>query len=403
MTRWLYSPRDINSIILSGYKIMLNFGEELWQVPSNDNFRYILKNSMGVVTCIWHKNGLFMSMLDENNKWGSPFLLSDNATPDFSALLNSDDVISACFVDYSDRLIYITACEEPNKPIVLLESRISGSAPYDVNLVEADGLVHVFYIVNHNRRQLITYQKIDGTIYSMPEVQGVLIRDAKNYAVCSDGSSIHLFFVTNVQNVNLLVHRRISDGRVSKPVTTPFPYSPSHRLQAAVAKNGSVYVLASCEEGDANTVIFKFDPILNKFNKGLEVYNATTGQGSDSLILVNNNPFVVRSLRTAFIISMVRPDLSGISDESKVDLTGRDIPLKCKFQSNHKEDFNFKCDVTPMLFGNGLRFPFDLKTLAAIKPKEDEEENPEEIKERIRELENRIEFLENAIREILRP
>lgn len=371
-------------------------------MPSNDSYRYILKNSMGVVTCIWHKNGLFMSMLDENNKWGSPFLLSDSATPDFSALLNSDDVISACYVDYSDRLMFITACEEKNKPIVLLESRISGSSPYNVNLLEADGFLHVFYIVSHNRRQLLTYQRIDGAIYSMPEVQGVIIRDAKNYAVCTDGSNIHLFFVTNVQNVNLLVHRKISVGKVSKPVTTPFPYPPAHRLQAVVSKNGPVYVLASCEEGQESTVIFKFDPILNKFVKNLEVYNATTGQGSDSLILVNNNPFVIRSLRTAFIISMVKPDLSGIADESKVDLTGRDIPLKCKFQSNHKEDYNFKCDVTPMLFGNGLRFPFNIKTLASIKPKE-KDESPEAMQERIRELESRIEFLENAIREILRP
>ena len=69
----------------------------------------------------------------------------------------------------------------------------------------ADGKIHIFYIVNHNRRQLLTYQRLEGTAYTMPEVEGVIVRDAKNYAVCSDGYTVHIFFVTNIQNVNLLV------------------------------------------------------------------------------------------------------------------------------------------------------------------------------------------------------
>ena len=187
-----------------------------------ENVRYILKNSMGVTTCIWYKNGLFMSMLDNKNKWGPPFLLSDNATSDFSALLDSTDNISACFVDYSGRLLHITACKEKAEPVVLLESRISESCPYNINLVEADGLNHVLYIVSHNRKQLLTYQRIDPSGYSMPEVEGIIIREGKNYSVCSDGSNIHVFFVTDVQNVNLLVHRKISDGKASKPIRKVF-------------------------------------------------------------------------------------------------------------------------------------------------------------------------------------
>ena len=340
-------------------------------------------------------------MLEEKNKWGPPFLLSDAATSDFSALIDSNDDISTCFVDYMDRLIFMPTCGEKKDPIVLFESRICGSSPYSVTMAEADGSIHIFYIVNHNRRQLLTYQRIEGTTYTMPEVEGVIIRDAKNYAVCSDGYAIHIFFVTSIQNVNLLVHRKIADGRVSKPVTTPFPYTPSHRLQAIVCKSGPVYVTASLEDGDGKTIIFSFDTILNKFTKGLEVFNATTGPGSDSLIVVRNVPYVVRTLKNAFVISSVRQDCSKIEAKSKIDLTGRDIPLKCKYQSTHTEDAYLKSDITPMLFGNGLNFPFDIKKLALHKKKTSEERDM--LYARIRELENRIEFLENTIRELLRP
>lgn len=368
----------------------------------NENIRYLLKNSMGITTCIWFKNGLFMSMLDDEKKWGPPFLLSDNATSDFSALLNSTDTISTCFVDYSGRLLYITACEEKKEPVVLLESRISGSSPYNVSLAEADGSTHVFYTVSHNRKRLLTYQRIERSGCSMPEVEGVISREGKNYAVCSDGSNIHLFFVTDVQNVSLLVHRKICDGKASKPITTPFPYSASLRLQSVITREGHLYILASPDDGQDSSIIFKFDPILSKFSKGMEVYNTSTGRGIDSLILVNNQPFVVRSLKTSYILSRIKQDCSSIAEESRVDLVSRDIPLRCKYQSNHKEDANFKCDITHMLFGNGLRFPFDIKVLASQKP-EKNDDGKEVLSERILELEGRIEFLENTIREILRP
>lgn len=371
-------------------------------MPSNENIRHILKNSMGLTTCIWYKNGLFMSMLDKDNKWGHPFLLSDSATPDFSALLKSDDDICTCFVDYSGRLLYMNASEEKSEPTVLLESRISGSYPYNVRLVEADGLLHVFYVISHNRKQLLTYQKIGGRDNQMPEVEGIIIREGKNFAVCSDETDIHLFFLTDVQGISLLVHRKIYDGKASKPITTPFPYSSSLRLQAITSKDGPLYILASADDGQDASVMYKFDPILNKFSKGLELYNTSSGHGGDSLILVNTMPYVVRSLKSSFILSRISRDLKSVADESKIDLVGRDIPLICKYQSNSKKDINFKCDMTPMLFGRGLSFPFDIKTLAMQKNEKDVEDK-EVLNERIRELEDRIGFLENTIREILRP
>ena len=372
-------------------------------MPLNENVRHILKNSMGITTCIWYKNGLFMSMLDDENKWGPPFLLSDTSTDDYSALLDEADNISTCFVDYAGRLLFLTACEEKKEPLVLLESRVSGSAPYNVCLVEADALYHVFYIVSHNRRQLLTYQRIENSEYSMPEVEGVIIKDGRNYAVHSDGSGIHLFFVTDVQNVSLLVYRKIcSDGKATKPITTPFPYSAQLSLQSVITRDGQIYVLASPDDGQDASVIFKFDPILNKFSKGLELYNSCKGQGIDSLVLVNNQPFVIRSLKTAFVLSKIKIDCSSIVDETKIDIIGRDIPLKCKYQSNQKDDRLFKCDLTPMLFGNGLRFPFDIKVLAHQKL-EKNTEGKYKIDDRIRELEGRIEFLESTIREMLRP
>lgn len=357
---------------------------------------------MGIVTCIWYKNGLFMSMLDDNNKWGPPFLLSDSATPDFSAVLMSDDDIYTCFVDYSGRLLYMNACEEKKEPIVILESRISGTYPYNVRLVEADGYIHAFYVVSHNRKQLLTYQKIDGRQNEMPEVEGIIIKEGKNFAVCSDGIDIHLFFLTNVQDVNLLVHRRISGGRTSKPVTTPFEYDSSLKLQAAKAKDGPIYILAASDECKGKSIIYKFDPIINKFSKSLEVYNNSSGHGCDSLIIIKDNPYIVRSLKSSFVFARISRDLKCVADESKIDLSGRDIALKCKYQSNNNKEKNFKCDYTPMLFGSGLKFPFDLKTLSMQK-KDDDYNDKDALHEHILALEERIGFLENTIREILRP
>jgi hypothetical protein len=371
-------------------------------VPSNENIRHLLKNSMGITTCIWYKNGLFMSLLDKGNRWGPPFSLSDTSTGDFSALLETNDVISTCYVDYSGRLLYINSCEEKKEPKVLLESRIEGYSPYNVRLAESEGSVHAFYIISHNRKQLLTYQKIDGPESMMPEVLGVIIRDGQSYTVSTDDVNIHLFFLTDVQGINLLVHRKLYGGKASKPITTPFPYSASLRLQSVISDDGLLYILASPDDGQDVSVIYRFDPVLNKFSKGLEVYNSSSGQGSDSLILINNNPYVVRSLKSSLILSRISRDIKGIADEARIDLVGRDILLKCRYQSNYKKDRAFKCDLTPMLFGNGLHFPFNLKTLMTQK-NENETIDSKAFNERIQELEGRIEFLENTIREILRP
>ena len=174
------------------------------------------------------------------------------------------------------------------------------------------------------------------------------------------------------------------------------------RLQSVMADDGLLYILASPDDGRDVSVIYKFDPVLNKFSKGLEVYNSSSGQGSDSLILINNTPYVVRSLKSSFILTRISRDMKSVADEARIDLAGRDIPLKCKYQSNYKRDRVFKCDLTPMLFGNGLHFPFDLKTLIAQKTENDADDK-KAFNERIQELEGRIEFLENTIREILRP
>ncbi len=369
-------------------------------VPSNDNTRYVLKNSLGITYCIWYKNGLYMSMLENDSHWGPPFLLSENATADFSALIDSDDSICTTFVDYSGRLLHITACEERKDPVVLLESRISGSSPYEVNLVEAGGTPHIFYIVSHNRKQLLTYQRIEKNGYSMPEVEGVITRDAKSYSAASDGSAVHLFFVTDVQNVNLLVHRKINaDGKAQKPNTTPFPYNVNMKLQSVVSDTGAIFILASGEE---NTVCFRFDPILNRFSKALEVFSTTTGPGMDSLLLINNSPYAIRTLKNGFILMRIKNDNSSLGEETRIDFTGRDIPLNCRYLSNAREDKILVTYTVPILFGNGLKFPFDFKSLSAQRY-EKLEDDREVFQERIRELENRIEYLENSIREMLRP
>ena len=372
-------------------------------MPYIDSHRHVIKNSMGVTYCIWYKNGLFMSLLEDDNHWGPPFLLSENATSDFSAVIDSEDTIRAAFVDYAGRLLYIGACEEKKEPTVLLESRIVGSAPYNITLEETKDCSNIFYIVSHNRKQLLTYQRIENTSYSMPEVEGVLAKDSQNFTVCSDISSVHLFFITEIQDVNLIVHRRIgSDGKASKPNSMPFPYKISKRLQSVMAKDGVIYILASSDEGNDSTLLFMFDVETKKFTKGLEVFNLSTPQGFDSLIVIDNYPSVVRTCKDHFLLARIRPDASSALNEAKIDLPGNSPPVKCRYRSRYKDDVGFSFDEIPILFGSGLRFPFDWRTFAGNKF-DHLMDDKAILHERVKELEVRIEFLENAIREILRP
>ena len=372
-------------------------------MPYIDSPRHVIKNSMGITYCIWYKNGLFMSMLESDNHWGPPFLLSENATSDFSAVVDPEDTIRAAFVDYAGRLLYIGACEEKKQPMVLLESRIVGSAPYNITLEETKDCSNVFYIVSHNRKQLLTYQRIENTNYSMPEVEGVIAKDVQNYTVCSDKSSLHLFFITEIQDVNLIIHRRIdSDGKASKPNSAPFPYKTSKRLQSVMAKDGIIYIMASNDENNDSTMVFRFDIETRKFTKGLEVFNLSTPQGFDSLIMINNYPSIVRTCKDHFLLTGIKPDASAASGDVKIDMTGNNPPIKCKYLSRFKDDLNFSCGQIPILFGSGLRFPFDWRTFAVNKL-DHLSDDKNILHERVRELEGRIEFLENAIREILRP
>ena len=121
------------------------------------------------------------------------------------------------------RLLYINSCEEKKEPKVLLESRIEGYSPYNVRLAESEGSVHAFYIISHNRKQLLTYQKIDGPESMMPEVLGVIIRDGQSYTVSTDDVNVHLFFLTDVQGINLLVHRNFTVEKRQNPSPHRFP------------------------------------------------------------------------------------------------------------------------------------------------------------------------------------
>lgn len=372
-------------------------------MPYFESLRHVVKNSMGVTYCIWYKNGLFMSMLESDNHWGPPFLLSENATPDFSVSIGQDDTIRSSFVDYAGRLLFVQACEERKEPVVLLESRIVGSAPYSVVLSESKNATNVFYVVSHNRKQLLTYQRIENGSLTMPEVEGVIVRGCENFSACSDGSSTHLFFLTEIQDVNLIVHRRInSEGKAMKPNSAPFPHKVSKRLQSVTGKGKPIYVLLSGGEDDESTLLYRFDPETNRFSKGLEVFNPSTTRGFDSLIMVDNYPSVVRTCNSHMLLARVNADASSVLAETKFDLTTTNPPLRCRYLSNYKDDINFACADLPIIFGSGLRFPLDWRTYASGKFEKSNDEK-DLLQGRIKELEGRVEFLENTLREMLRP
>lgn len=358
---------------------------------------------MGISYCVWYKNGLYMSMLESDNRWGPPFLLSDSATGDFSAAIDESDSISTSFVDYSGRLLNIRACEEKREPTVLLESRIAGSYPYNVSMVMLNDLAHVFYTVSHNRKQLLTYQRVEYSGFSMPEVQGVIVKDGKNYGLCTDETDIHVFFITEVQEVNLLVHRKIgADGKAAKPETTAFPYGVSKRIQVVASKDGLIYILASENGGKDPALLFKYDTATGKFSKPLEIFPPTYQQGSDCLAVANGYPLVIRVSKGNIIVARSKTDMSGLLDETKFDLNAKDLPLECRLASNLKEDRYLRCDHIPVLFSNGLRFPFDIKAIVGNSPEKPADEK-NRLNDRIKELEGRVEFLEHTIRELLRP
>ena len=171
--------------------------------------------------------------------------MSDTSNRRFSALLKQT-MSSTCYGLFRE-LLYIPVKRKRTEG--LLESRIEGYSPYNVRLAESEGSVHAFYIISHNRKQLLTYQKIDGPESMMPEVLGVIIRDGQSYTVSTDDVNIHLFFLTDVQGINLLVHRKLYGGKASKPITTPFPYSASLRLQSVISDDGLLYILASPDDG----------------------------------------------------------------------------------------------------------------------------------------------------------
>lgn len=368
-----------------------------------EGLRHVVKNSMGVTYCIWYKNGLFMSMLESGNHWGPPFLISESATPDFSVSISQDDTIRSAFVDYAGRLLFIRACEERKEPIVLLESRIVGSSPYSVTLCETGSASNVFYIVSHNRRQLLTYQRAENGSFTMPDVAGIIAKGCRSYAVCSDGSSVHLFFITDIQDVSLLVYRRInSEGKLMKPTSTSFPHDPSKRLQAVTAKDKPIYVLVSGEEEKESTILYRFDTETGRFSMGLEVFGPSAPRGFDALILVDGCPSVARTCKSQLILVRVNADASAVLSETKFDLTVTNPPLRCRYMSNFRDDTGFSCADLPIIFGAGLRFPVDWRTYAGIKLEKAPDEK-EILQGRIRELEGRIEFLENTLREMLRP
>lgn len=368
-----------------------------------EGLRHVVKNSMGITYCLWYKNGLYMSMLEGDNHWGPPFLISENATPDFSVSISNDDTIRSAFVDYAGRLLFIRACEERKEPVVLLESRIVGSSPYNVTIAETNNASNVFYIVSHNRKQLLTYQRVESASFTMPEVAGIIASGCRSYAACSDGSSVHLFFLTDIQDVNLLVYRRItSEGKPAKPTSTAFAHAVTKRLQAVTDKNKPIYVLLSGDEENGSTLLYRFDPDTNRFSMGLEVFTPSTPRGFDALVMVDGLPSVARTCRNHMILVRINAEASSVLSETRFDLTAANPPLRCRYHSNWKDDIGFACADLPIIFGSGMRFPVDWRSYAGIKIEKPLDEK-EILKGRIRELEGRIEFLENTLREMLRP
>ena len=118
------------------------------------------------------------------------------------------------------------------------------------------------------------------------------------------------------------MHRKIYDGKVSRPVTTPFPYNASHRLQAVADRSGPVYVLAHVTRGDENTVIFKFDTILNKFSKEIRSIQCIYGQGTDSLLDNTQTPYVIRTLKMPLLYMRIDQNCSAVTEENRIDITG---------------------------------------------------------------------------------
>jgi len=166
-------------------------------VYSSDSRQYILKKSGGQVYNFYYdKNlGLCYTTLTKRNTWTEPVSLQKNLHPGFYVDIDDDDVFHILTQDANGSIFCSSFDGENIKTVPVLGSKMPSAYNKHLSLVPFVNNVHVFYVIEHNDSNILAHQSIISGKVSNPRVIDYVYKSHCPYSVISDRTGgIYAFY-----------------------------------------------------------------------------------------------------------------------------------------------------------------------------------------------------------------
>lgn len=162
-----------------------------------DMQQFILRRSNGDIWNFFHdeKQGLCYSNLTKRSTWSNPVTLHKNANQYFHVDMDQEDNFHILFQDNLGNIQYSYLSEDSLKTVPVLNSKTPAVYNKHFYIVPFRNNIHIFYILQHDNSNLLAYQVLsDGKAGSPKVVDYVTGSRFPCSIICDKSSNIYAFY-----------------------------------------------------------------------------------------------------------------------------------------------------------------------------------------------------------------
>ena len=173
---------------------------------SSDNIQFVFKQSSGKVWSFYHDErlGLCYSTLTKRSTWSEPRVIQKSLHRTFFIDMDYEDCFHIIFQDKQGNIFCYMIDNSNINTIPVLNSKSPSVYDKHLYLIPGKKSVHIFFIIEYNNHNILSHQTLAAGSVSNPKVLDYVVKNPHPYSVVCDKSG------------NMYIVYHVSDGKYTQ-------------------------------------------------------------------------------------------------------------------------------------------------------------------------------------------
>lgn len=175
-------------------------------VYSSDIMQFVFKQSSGKVWNFYQdeKLGLCYSILTKRNTWSEPVLIQKNFYRTYFIDMDYEDCFHIIFQDMQGNIFYTMIDGGNINTVPVLKSKSPSIYEKHLYLIPGKKSVHIFFIIEYNNQNILSHQTLAKDSISNPKVLDYVVKNRHPFSAVCDKSG------------NMYIVYQVSDGKYTQ-------------------------------------------------------------------------------------------------------------------------------------------------------------------------------------------